>query len=193
MTLPPTFRYFGPVPYDRCFSNVLAERPRYRAASGVRRKRGGQRVSKRRMIDPPSHRLRPPAIDGQCCQGSRTTGREGDADFRGTNFRHPQGESSCRKRGAQQARALCSSDESAIRSASISAALGQTDYGTGLAAFQARGSRRDLSAKHSRGTPGELRPRVGPRPSHRTGQDLEVSCNESGEALAVLGMRPWKR
>src|SRR3984893_3659616 len=139
MTLPPTLRYFGPVPYDRCFSNVLAERPRYRAASGVRRKRGGQRVSKRRMIDPPSHRLRPPAIDGQCCQGSRTTGREEDADFRGTNFRPPRDESSCRKRGAQQARALCSSDEILLSGPhQFLPLLAKRITGREVAAFQAR-------------------------------------------------------
>jgi hypothetical protein len=41
-TRPPTLRYFGPVPYVRCFSSVRPDRPRNRAASGVRRKRGGR-------------------------------------------------------------------------------------------------------------------------------------------------------
>ena len=41
-TRPPTLRYFGPVPYVRCFSSVRPDRPRNGAASGVRRKRGGR-------------------------------------------------------------------------------------------------------------------------------------------------------
>src|SRR3984893_8298769 len=89
MILPPTFRYLGPVPYARCFSSVLADRPTNRAASGVRRKRGGQRVSRRRMIDPPSHWLRSPDIDGNHGRRWRIKDRKGDADFQGGDFRPP--------------------------------------------------------------------------------------------------------
>src|SRR5262245_54394111 len=45
MTRPPILRYVGPVPYVRCFSSVRPDRPRKRAASGVRRKRGGRPAS----------------------------------------------------------------------------------------------------------------------------------------------------
>src|SRR5499427_10971606 len=90
MTRPPILRYVGPVPYVRCFSRVRPDRPRKRAASGVRRKRGGRPASGSGIIA-----LRDLATSRRIAAAGRrprwrSTFAKGDGEDKGARFRHPR-------------------------------------------------------------------------------------------------------
>src|SRR5216684_9393404 len=91
MTRPPILRYVGPVPYVRCFSSVRPDRPRKRAASGVRRKRGGRPASGSGIIA-----LRDLATSRRIVAVTRrpqwrSTVARRDGEDGGSRFRHPPG------------------------------------------------------------------------------------------------------
>src|SRR5215470_850377 len=90
MTRPPILRYVGPVPYVRCFSSVRPDNPRKRAASGVRRKRGGKPASGSAMIEPPwSEKRAAGYLAADPDPRWRNAEAMGDGENRGWHFRHP--------------------------------------------------------------------------------------------------------